>query len=299
MATASRREKGLQIHRPIIYGNTAVLITPDEKHLYALDHTHKWTVAVRSAASPPAQAGEERDPRHEVGGYDDISHFIKRVTFKLHDTYTQPNRHVDKPPFEVTETGWGEFDIQIRIQFTQESGEKPISFMHHLKLHAWNWDALTIKPLPLTPPPSAKALDAPPPAEEQETKQNIEGETKEEEKQKEGADPNLSYPPPVQTPVHSWQYDEIVFTDPTTAFYQTLLANQPTPLPRRARHPWRKTDPPMGAGGNIGELSIETEEEEADRLDEARVKMRIEIERLREKVMAVEKELESHGWGAK
>ncbi len=59
-----------------------------------------------------------------VGGADDISHFIKRVTFKLHDTYAVPNRSVyarrlclrlrltelfnsdvDKPPFEVTETG--------------------------------------------------------------------------------------------------------------------------------------------------------------------------------------------------
>jgi YEATS domain-containing protein 4 len=27
-----------------------------------------------------------------VGGADELSHFIKRVTFKLHDTYPKPSR---------------------------------------------------------------------------------------------------------------------------------------------------------------------------------------------------------------
>lgn len=44
---------------------------------------------------------------------------------------------IDKPPFEVTETGWGEFEIQIRVAFVTESAEKPISMTHMLKLHAW------------------------------------------------------------------------------------------------------------------------------------------------------------------
>ncbi len=48
------------------------------------DHTHRWTVAVRSAASAPDS--------EIVGGADDLSYFIKRVTFKLHDTYANPNR---------------------------------------------------------------------------------------------------------------------------------------------------------------------------------------------------------------
>ena len=30
-----------------------------------------------------------------------------------------------KPPYEVKETGWGEFEIQIKIYF-QDSSEKPV-----------------------------------------------------------------------------------------------------------------------------------------------------------------------------
>jgi YEATS domain-containing protein 4 len=32
---------------------------------------------------------------------------------------------------------WGEFEIQIRIAFFPESGEKAITLYHHLKLHPW------------------------------------------------------------------------------------------------------------------------------------------------------------------
>ena len=77
MNAISALEQGLSIHRPIIYGNTASLLT--EKETAPTGHTHKWTVAVRGATS-----GLDSDI---VGGADDLSYFIKRVTFKLHDTY--------------------------------------------------------------------------------------------------------------------------------------------------------------------------------------------------------------------
>lgn len=83
--------QGLSIFRPIIYGNTATVLTTAERDdLVSPDHTHRWTVAVRSAASLP-----ESD---EVGGADDLSYFIKRVTFKLHETYPNPSRSVFTPP---------------------------------------------------------------------------------------------------------------------------------------------------------------------------------------------------------
>ncbi|KAL0950114.1 hypothetical protein HGRIS_010111 [Hohenbuehelia grisea] len=130
MANERVRVRGLSIFRPIIYGNTATVLTPKEREaLPSPDHTHKWTVAVRSAAS--------KDGIDSVGGADDLSYFIKRVAFKLHDTYPNPSRTIDKPPFEVSETGWGEFEIQIRITFIPESGEKAITLYHHLKLHPW------------------------------------------------------------------------------------------------------------------------------------------------------------------
>ncbi len=77
--------QGLSIYRPIIYGNTAVVLTPEEREAHpSREHTHRWTVAVRSAAS-----AEESDI---VGGADDLGYFIRRVTFKLHETYPNPSR---------------------------------------------------------------------------------------------------------------------------------------------------------------------------------------------------------------
>lgn len=38
-------------------------------------------------------------------------------------------------PFTVTETGWGEFDISIKLYYVNESGEKPQTLYHYLRLH--------------------------------------------------------------------------------------------------------------------------------------------------------------------
>ena len=42
---------------------------------------------------------------------------------------------VDHPPFSVTETGWGEFEIQIKIFFVPEAGEKPLTVLHLSLIH--------------------------------------------------------------------------------------------------------------------------------------------------------------------
>lgn len=208
---SNKRVRGLAIHRPILYGSTSTPLTPAEKLAAPPDHTHKWTVAVRSAASLPlpslsaisgapngssfepgseigavtaanggtttpsstsAAAGSSatistrgRDQEHDyhkmVGNRDDISHFIKRVQFKLHDTYAQPTRNVDRFPFHVTETGWGEFEIQIKIFFVPEANEKPLTLFHHLKLHPWLQSVAAVEAEPPAP-----AIPAPlPPAD--------------------------------------------------------------------------------------------------------------------------------------
>lgn len=98
---------------------------------------------------------------------------------------------IDKPPFEVTETGWGEFEVQIKIFFVAEANEKVLTVQHLLKLHPW-----TVKNNLIVPAPEAGP----------------------------GADPLNSMP------VHSWQYDEIVFNDPTEALYNIMVQNAATPL---------------------------------------------------------------------
>ncbi|ODV96003.1 hypothetical protein PACTADRAFT_49424 [Pachysolen tannophilus NRRL Y-2460] len=122
-STNSRRLKNITISRPIIYGNTATPLTSETRTpSMPTDHTHLWTVFVR-------------DP---TGG--DLSYMIKKVVFKLHDTYPNATRSIEAPPFEVVESGWGEFEIGIKIFFISESSEKNISIFHHLKLHPYGID---------------------------------------------------------------------------------------------------------------------------------------------------------------
>lgn len=40
-------------------------------------------------------------------------------------------------PFEVIETGWGEFDITIKLYYINDSGEKPQTLYHYLRLHPY------------------------------------------------------------------------------------------------------------------------------------------------------------------
>ena len=71
-------------------------------------HTHQWTVYVRPYEN------------------EDMSTYVKKINFKLHDSYANQNRVITKPPYEVTETGWGEFEIVIKIYF-QDPNERPVS----------------------------------------------------------------------------------------------------------------------------------------------------------------------------
>jgi len=112
------RVRGTSIYRPIIYGSIATPFRPDNRpSTLPPDHTHKWTVMLKG-------------PRDS-----DITHFVKKVQFKLHETYVNPVRTIESPPFQVSETGWGEFEIQIKIYFVSEANEKPCSIFHFLTLH--------------------------------------------------------------------------------------------------------------------------------------------------------------------
>lgn len=87
------------------------------------DHTHQWSIFVKG-----------------IDG-EDISYWLKKVQFKLHETYTNNLRGIESPPFEVTETGWGEFEVQIKLYFVPEANEKPAILWHQLKLHPYGPDA--------------------------------------------------------------------------------------------------------------------------------------------------------------
>ncbi|CAH6723580.1 protein AF-9 homolog [[Candida] jaroonii] len=124
--SSSRRIKNVSISVPILYGNHAEKLTDDKRTaITPPDHTHEWTVFLK-----PVLDGVDLTP------------LIKRVTFKLHETYDTPVRSIESPPYQVTETGWGEFEIIIKIHFHPGSelgiNEKNFQIFHGLKLHPFN-----------------------------------------------------------------------------------------------------------------------------------------------------------------
>lgn len=91
--------------------------------------------------------------------------------------------------------------------------------------------------------------------------------------------------------MHSWQYDEIVFSEPTEPFYSLMLAKPPTALPAFNRHA-NTLSHILGASGNIGEFTREMEGQEGDRLEKARLETLKEVEDLRKRLLEGEKEVQ-------
>ncbi|CAK9782393.1 hypothetical protein CC85DRAFT_279817 [Cutaneotrichosporon oleaginosum] len=263
--SGNERVRGIQVHRPIIYGSQARLLTDEERALAPPGHTHRWTVFLTSAATPvPTKTGQsstdvapvEMDKDYLPGGADDMTYMIKRVVFRLHETYPNPNRMCEKPPYKVTETGWGEFTVNIKVTFVPEASEKALSLQHPIKLHHWG------EPIePQAPQAEATSLQTPkegastkaevqspkPEAEADDSLAPTEASVTEDATPAEAttgvatpAEPVIINPYATSVgnyPVHAWQYDEIVFSDPPANFLALLEQHTPTPLPSRPRRP--------------------------------------------------------------
>lgn len=80
-------------------------------------HSHQWTVNVR----------------HPDGK--SMAKLVEHVVFQLHPSFPDPERKVSEEPFELTETGWGEFHIGVTLHFHPESGIQPAKIQHPLKLY--------------------------------------------------------------------------------------------------------------------------------------------------------------------
>ena len=44
---------------------------------------------------------------------------------------------IDHIPYEVREQGWGEFEIEVKVEYKNDA-ELPVIFTHFLKLHPFN-----------------------------------------------------------------------------------------------------------------------------------------------------------------
>lgn len=99
------------IVKPFVYGSIAMFLGRKGQQ----NNSYKWCVYVRGVNN------------------ENISNFIKEVQFTLHDSFENKVRIKNQWPFELYETGWGEFDIKIKIFLVDET-IKPLEVIHPLKL---------------------------------------------------------------------------------------------------------------------------------------------------------------------
>ncbi|KXG19241.1 hypothetical protein SORBI_3010G027600 [Sorghum bicolor] len=158
MSTQSKRLKDVEISFPIVYGTISFWLGKKASEY----NSHKWTVYVRSANN------------------EDLSVIVKRVVFQLHPSFQNPTRVVEQPPFELSESGWGEFEIAITLYFHSDVCDKRLDLFHQLKLY---------------------------PEEE-------------------------AGPQSTKKPVVVETYDEIVFPEPTEAFFQRVQNHPAANVPR-------------------------------------------------------------------
>ena len=111
----TERLNNVTVVKPLVLGTYSFLQqAPANDKAAAL---YRWTVVLRSADDPN----------------ENMSYYIRSVEFNLHSTFTQPRRVIEQPPYEVTEVGWGEFDIIVKV-FFHDSQERSVELRHFLKL---------------------------------------------------------------------------------------------------------------------------------------------------------------------
>eukprot|EP01104_Vermistella_antarctica_P003081 TRINITY_DN13244_c0_g1_i1.p1 TRINITY_DN13244_c0_g1~~TRINITY_DN13244_c0_g1_i1.p1 ORF type:complete len:271 (-),score=71.57 TRINITY_DN13244_c0_g1_i1:31-843(-) len=111
----SKKRVDVTIDKPFLFGNVSWPLGK-RAAAAAAPNTHKWTVYVRGVNN------------------ESLAPFISKVEFHLHPSFKNHIRVVEKPPFQVTATGWGEFQMKIVIYFNDPTTDKPAELIHTLKL---------------------------------------------------------------------------------------------------------------------------------------------------------------------
>ncbi|KAK1444402.1 protein AF-9-like domain containing protein [Babesia gibsoni] len=115
MSTKNNKRVNVKVGKQIAIGTYAFPLTPLEKKRYG-SMTHRWTCLLRS-------------PTNE-----NMTHYIKKVQFDLDPSFLNPKRVLTTMPYEVTEVGWGEFYIGVKLFFVDETLE-PVQLQHLLVLN--------------------------------------------------------------------------------------------------------------------------------------------------------------------
>lgn len=80
--------------------------------------THDWVVFVRGPESC------------------DISHFVEKVVFYLHESFAKPKRVLKDPPYTVAEAGYGSFFLPVEVFFKNKEEPRKLMFDYDLVLPA-------------------------------------------------------------------------------------------------------------------------------------------------------------------
>jgi YEATS domain-containing protein 4 len=108
-----KRLKGVQLALPFVTGTIAFYLGKKATDTA----THRWTAYMRG-------------PNNE-----DLSHILKKCVIVLHESFKDPDRALEFQPYEVTEIGWGEFDLAIQLHFHDDAMEPPVELYHRLRLY--------------------------------------------------------------------------------------------------------------------------------------------------------------------
>jgi hypothetical protein len=111
------------VEKPIVYGTVAFWLGKKAEE----SKSHRWTCYVRSNRPD-----------------EDLGLFVRKVVFTLHPSFNPPTRVIEKPPFEVTEHGWGEFDISAQVHFIDPT-ETPVDLLIPLRLYPDSGEQLVPK----------------------------------------------------------------------------------------------------------------------------------------------------------
>ena len=110
------------------FGNIAVPLAG--KKASDSDHTHKWTVMVRELNNETQVIISKRSSSNCTIHTLILCEVMMIVVGISRNSCTHVA--VEQPPFEVQETGWGEFEITIKIYFQPVTNDKPVTVYHHL-----------------------------------------------------------------------------------------------------------------------------------------------------------------------
>ncbi len=147
-----------------------------------------------------------------------------QVKFTLHPSFEQPERVVTAPPFEVTETGWGEFEIAITVRSSLISllatRPRSMSDMSHMSMRRSLRSTLTQWRERWSYCTSCVC-----------TQTMSRSQRRAQRTHNRHSNHATRAPCRMQIQVVSEEVEEVVFSEPTEQFYYRMAAHQPVRAP--------------------------------------------------------------------